>query len=91
MDARYQAPAFGTFLSEDPNFINAGAPDWVTRAKGDPRATTGGARLPLLEKPKRRIMDSPGFGESRFRAGQVKERGSNATHRAGAAKVQDCL
>jgi hypothetical protein len=30
MDARYEGPNLSRFLSEDPNFINAGAPDWVT-------------------------------------------------------------
>ena len=36
MDARYQAPTLSRFLNEDPNFITAGAPDWVTGVKGDP-------------------------------------------------------
>jgi hypothetical protein len=36
MDARYQAPAFGRFLSEDPNFLMVGAPDWVTGIPSDP-------------------------------------------------------
>jgi hypothetical protein len=35
MDARYQDPSTARFLSEDPNFLVAGAPDWVTGMKGD--------------------------------------------------------
>src|SRR5262245_19859921 len=35
-DARYLGPTLGRFLSEDPNFVTAGAPDWVTGIKGDP-------------------------------------------------------
>jgi RHS repeat-associated protein len=35
MDARYEGPTLGRFLSEDPNFITAGAPDWVTGIKSD--------------------------------------------------------
>jgi hypothetical protein len=36
MDARYEGPNLSRFLSEDPNFINAGAPDWVTGMQSDP-------------------------------------------------------
>ena len=36
MDARYEGPNLSRFLSEDPNFINAGAPDWVTGMPADP-------------------------------------------------------
>ena len=37
MDARYEGPNLSRFLSQDPNFINAGAPDWVTGISGDSR------------------------------------------------------
>jgi hypothetical protein len=36
MDARYQAPTLSRFLSEDPNFIAAGAPDWAMGTKSNP-------------------------------------------------------
>jgi hypothetical protein len=36
MDARYEGPNLSRFLSEDPNFITAGAPDWVTGMPADP-------------------------------------------------------
>jgi RHS repeat-associated protein len=35
MDARYEGPTLSRFLSEDPNFIAAGAPDWVTGIGAD--------------------------------------------------------
>jgi hypothetical protein len=37
MDARYEGPTLSRFLSEDPNFIAAGAPDWVTGMPSDPK------------------------------------------------------
>jgi hypothetical protein len=39
MDARYEGPNLSRFLSEDPNFINAGASDWVTGMPADPTYT----------------------------------------------------
>src|SRR5215831_16775139 len=36
MDARYEGPNLSRFLSEDPNFLNAGAPDWVTGMPAHP-------------------------------------------------------
>jgi len=55
-DARYLGPTLSRFLSEDPNFIAAGAPDWVTGAQAGPTyaALTGfvnNSSVNYLESP----------------------------------------
>ena len=44
LNARYQDPVRGQFISEDPNFLIVGAPDWVTGMPADRLRRTQGLR-----------------------------------------------